>query len=163
MLTMATEGVKCKTYSKKVIMLGFLTMYVLICIPHPNDNKIFILILVPSQPPSGLAVAASSFTSVLAFWQLPPEDSRHGIIKGYKLFYKETGGDMSSTTEVLINNAAIRSISVTGLQSGTDYDFQVLAFTSSGDGPKSSVEVVRTVVDGKTRTEHSMGISLSLK
>ena len=122
-----------------------------------------ILILVPSQPPSGLAVAASSFTSVLAFWQLPPEDSRHGIIKGYKLFYKETGGDMSSTTEVLINNAEIRSISVTGLQSDTDYDFQVLAFTSSGDGPKSSVKVVRTVVDGKTRTEYSMGISLSLK
>ena len=70
---------------------------------------------------------------------------------------------MSSTTEVLINNAAIRSISVTGLQSGTDYDFQVLAFTSSGDGPKSSVKVARIVVDGKTRTEHSMGISLSLK
>ena len=123
----------------------------------------FILILVPSQPPSGLTVAASSFTSVLAFWQLPPEDSRHGIIKGYKLFYKETGGDMSSTTELLINNAAIQSISVTGLQSGTDYDFQVLAFTSSGDGPKSSVKVVRTVVDGKTRKKHSMGISLSLK
>ena len=70
---------------------------------------------------------------------------------------------MSSTTEVLINNAEIRSISVTGLQSDTDYDFQVLAFTSSGDGPKSSVKVVRTVVDGKTRTEYSMGISLSLK
>ena len=70
---------------------------------------------------------------------------------------------MSSTIEVLINNAAIRSIFVTGLQSGTDYDFQVLAFTSSGDGPKSSVKVVRIVVDGKTRTEHSMGISLFLK
>ena len=40
MLTMATEDVKCKTSSKKVIMLGFLTMYVLICIPHSNDNKI---------------------------------------------------------------------------------------------------------------------------
>ena len=39
MRTLATEDVKCKTYSKKVIMLGILTMYVLICIPHPNDNK----------------------------------------------------------------------------------------------------------------------------
>ena len=109
-------------------------------------------------------MAASSFTSVLAFWQLPPEDSIHGIIKGYKLFYRETGGDMILTTKVLINNATIRSISVTGLQSDTDYDFQVLAFTSSGDGPKGSVKVVRTVVDGKTRKKHSMwGISLSLK
>ena len=37
---LTNEDVKCKTYFKKVIMLGILTMYVLICIPHPNDNKI---------------------------------------------------------------------------------------------------------------------------
>ena len=31
----------------------------------------------------------------------------------------------------------------------TEYEFQVLAFTSKGDGPKSSVVVVRTKEDGK--------------
>ena len=31
----------------------------------------------------------------------------------------------------------------------TEYEFQVLAFTSKGDGPKSSVVVERTKEDGK--------------
>ncbi|PFX14396.1 Receptor-type tyrosine-protein phosphatase delta [Stylophora pistillata] len=99
---------------------------------------------VPSQPPSGLTVAASNFTSVLASWQLPPKESRHGIIRGYKLFYRDTNGGVDSTVELLIQDAAIRSTSVTGLQSHTDYEFQVLAFTSVGDGPKSSVKGVET-------------------
>ncbi|RMX56301.1 hypothetical protein pdam_00021644 [Pocillopora damicornis] len=117
---------------------------------------------VPSQPPSGLTVAASSFTSVLAFWRLPPEDSRNGIITGYKLFYRETGGDRSPTVQILIQNAAIRSRYITGLQADTEYDFQVLAFTSVGDGPKSSVKVVRTAVDavevGKREGSKSVSI-----
>ncbi|XP_022807816.1 uncharacterized protein LOC111344820 [Stylophora pistillata] len=101
---------------------------------------------VPSKPPGGLTVAASNFTSVLATWQLPPEESRHGIIRGYKLFYRDANGDVDSTVELLIHDAAIRSTSVTGLQSHTDYEFQVLAFTSVGDGPKSSVKGVETTL-----------------
>ena len=38
---------------------------------------------------------------------------------------------------------------VTGLQKYTEYEFQVLAFTSVGDGPISPVVVVRTMEDGK--------------
>ena len=36
-----------------------------------------------------------------------------------------------------------------GLSIYTEYEFQVLAFTSKGDGPKSSVVVERTKEDGK--------------
>ena len=36
-----------------------------------------------------------------------------------------------------------------GLSIYTEYEFQVLAFTSKGDGPKSSVVVERTMEDGK--------------
>ena len=39
MLTKADDDVKCKTYSEKVIILGFLTMYVSICISGPNHNN----------------------------------------------------------------------------------------------------------------------------
>ena len=35
-----------------------------------------------------------------------------------------------------------------GLSIYTEYEFQVLAFTSKGDGPKSSVVVERTKEDG---------------
>ena len=38
---------------------------------------------------------------------------------------------------------------VTRLKKNTEYEFQVLAFTSVGDGPKSSVAVERTNEDGK--------------
>ena len=37
----------------------------------------------------------------------------------------------------------------TRLKKNTEYEFQVLAFTSVGDGPKSSVVVERTNEDGK--------------
>ena len=42
-----------------------------------------------------------------------------------------------------------RTKEVTGLDKYTEYEFQVLAFTSLGDGPKSSVEVERTLEDGE--------------
>ena len=49
---------------------------------------------------------------------------------------------------VPINSTATLTQDVTGLDKYTEYEFQVLAFTSVGDGPKSSVEVERTKEDG---------------
>ena len=43
-----------------------------------------------------------------------------------------------------INNRTSRTKYVTGLNKYTEYDFQILAFTSVGDGPNSSV-VLRIV------------------
>ena len=48
-----------------------------------------------------------------------------------------------------INNGATLFEDVTGLEKFSEYEFQVLAFTSDGDGPKSSVKVERTKEDGK--------------
>ena len=48
-----------------------------------------------------------------------------------------------------VNSGATLSREVTGLDKYTEYEFQVLAFTSVGDGPKSSVELDRTHEDGK--------------
>ena len=109
----------------------------------------FLFISVPSQAPSGLTLTASSSTSITASWQLPPEIARHGrIITGFKLFYQKKGssGSMNMST---INNGATLFEDVSGLEKFTEYKFQVLAFTSDGDGPKSSVKVERTKEDGK--------------
>ena len=38
---------------------------------------------------------------------------------------------------------------ISALDKYTEYEFHVLAFTSKGDGPKSSVVVTRTKEDGK--------------
>ena len=114
-------------------------------------NVIQLVISVPSQAPNGLNLTASSSTSITASWQLPPEIARHGrSIAGFKLFYQKKGssGLMNMST---INNGATLFEDVTGLEKFTEYKFQVLAFTSDGDGPKSSVKVERTKEDGKRR------------
>ena len=101
----------------------------------------------PSQGPSNFTVAATSSTSIRASWQLPPADSRHGIITGFKLFYKKKDS-AGSLINLTIANATSRYEDLPGLSKYTEYELQVLAFTSVGDGLKSSVEVERTKEDG---------------
>ena len=50
---------------------------------------------------------------------------------------------------VPINTGATLTKDVTGLDEYTEYEFQVLAFTSVGDGTKSSVKIQRTMQDSK--------------
>ena len=105
------------------------------------------LISVPSQAPSGFTVTAGTSTSITASWQLPPKYARHGIITGFKLFYAKK--DSEGLPAVFTNNVTSLTRVVSGLDEYTEYEFQVLAFSSNGDGPKSSVVVERTKEDGK--------------
>ena len=106
-------------------------------------------ISVPSQAPVRFLVNATTSTSIRASWQLPPAGSRNGIIVGYKLLYKKRGSVSSPTILLVSSGASTLTETVTGLEKYTEYEFQVLAFTSVGDGPKSSVKVERTKEDGK--------------
>ena len=92
-------------------------------------------------------MAASTSTSITVSWQLPPEYARHGNITGFKLFYKEK--DSVESLNMFTNNVTSLSKVVSGLDKYTEYEFQVLAFSSQGDGPKSSVVIERTKEDGK--------------
>ncbi|KAL9950701.1 hypothetical protein ACROYT_G043242 [Oculina patagonica] len=105
---------------------------------------------VPSKPPSKVTVTVRSSTRITVSWQVPPKYFRHGIITGFKLFYKITGS-AESPNMLPINSGAIRTRDVTGLKKYTGYEFQLLAFTSDGDGPKSPVVVVRTMEDGSCK------------
>ena len=64
------------------------------------------------------------------------------------MYYKKKGS-LGLAAMITINNETIRVEDVFGLEKYTEYEFQVLAFTSAGDGPKSSVLVERTNEDGK--------------
>ena len=66
-------------------------------------------------------------------------------MKGYKLFYQKKGSD--SATFLTLNNIKT-SERVTKLDKYTEYEFQVLAFTSAGDGPNSSTVFKTTMQDG---------------
>ncbi|XP_074612311.1 uncharacterized protein LOC141866672 isoform X2 [Acropora palmata] len=98
---------------------------------------------VPSQAPANLSVASQTSTSILASWQLPPADSRNGIILGFKLFYKRKGSAESANTEIVRGGTTLRK-TITGLLEYNEYEFQVLAFTAVGDGLKSSIRTART-------------------
>ncbi|XP_022777987.1 uncharacterized protein LOC111319496, partial [Stylophora pistillata] len=115
-----------------------------------------LLTKVPSQPPTAFNLTASSSTSITASWQLPPVFARHGRnITGFKLFYRERcfSGSFSFLN---ITSESTLSRLVTGLQKYTEYEFQVLAYTSDGDGPKSPVEVERTQGDGCVQDDLGM-------
>ena len=108
---------------------------------------LIVSISVPSQPPTAFNLTATSSTSIAASWRLPPVYARHATIKGFKLFYTKKVSGLSITT-LTISGESTLSRNVVGLDKYTEYEFQVLAFTSDGDGPKSSVEVERTMEDG---------------
>lgn len=74
--------------------------------------------------------------------------ARHGRkITGFKLFYREKGFP-GCYSFLNITSGSTLSRLVTGLEKYTEYEFQVLAYTSDGDGPKSPVKVERTQGDG---------------
>ena len=92
-------------------------------------------------------MTARNSTSVTASWQLPPSDSRNGIIKGFKLSISSKG---SAVQLIDVSNASVYTKTITGLQESTEYELQVLAYTSAGDGPKSTVQSVKTLEVGKS-------------
>ena len=105
-------------------------------------------IAAPTKAPDSFTVTASSSTSFTASWQLPQEDNRNGNITGFKLFFKKKGS-LESSIPLTINSGSTLKKVVSGLDKYTEYEFEVLAFTSVGDGPRSSVEAERTMEDGK--------------
>ena len=106
-------------------------------------------------------MTAVSSTSITASWRLPSAGSSNGIITGFKLFYRDKGSAGSENTELIIDGNTFTK-TVTGLLKYTEYEFQVLAFTSAGDGSKSSKLVERTSEDGKIKTTAPFSFFCSL-
>lgn len=110
--------------------------------------KVNVFVTVPFTAPSNLTVIVNNSTSVTASWQLPLEIDRNGVIRGFRLLYrkKHSGGPPKTLT---IGNGTTHSQDVAGLDKYTEYEFQILAFTSVGDGPKSTAIFEKTKEAGK--------------
>ncbi|XP_068727464.1 uncharacterized protein [Montipora capricornis] len=102
---------------------------------------------VPSKAPSNFIVTANTSTAIIASWQLPSLDSRHGTIRGFKIFVRKEGSDINRLENISVSNITMYTKNVIGLAKFTRYGFRVLAFTSAGDGMNSSVEFARTKED----------------
>ena len=120
------------------------------------------LISAPSQAPTNLTATAGSSTSILVSWQLPPPYSRNGIITGFQLFYnrKYPAPCPQTTNTVTISGGTTLTENITGLLKYTEYEFRVLAFTSIGGGPNSSVVVEKTGKDGKREKRNRQLLSI---
>ena len=108
---------------------------------------------VPSEAPTGFSATSSTSSSIFMAWQPPAVDSRNGIIQGFKLFVKRKGSDEVPKT-LVVTSVSNPQKNVTKLDEFTEYEFQVLAYTSVGDGPKSPKLVARTQKrkgDGKSK------------
>ena len=90
-------------------------------------------------------------TSVRASWQLPSANSAYGIILGFKLLYRNKSSAAGPLTVITIRSNSTLTKEVTGLGKYTEYEFQVLAFSSVGNGP-SSGQVGTTKEGGKLST-----------
>ena len=95
-----------------------------------------------------MSLTAKTSTSIEASWQLPPAEDRNGIITGFKLFFKKNGSSDGFTQKTVTSGSTLKKL-VTGLDEYTEYEFQVLAFTAVGDGPKSSAKTKRTKQGGE--------------
>ena len=90
---------------------------------------------VPTAPRS-LTIVNTTDSTVTLSWM--PPDPPNGIITQYELQYRRVGGSYTSLQP--LNTDLTRT--VTGLTSGTQYEFRVRARTTVGYGSFSSIVAV---------------------
>lgn len=78
------------------------------------------------------------------------------------MFYKKKGS-IDPPITLTIRNSTSSYAMVTGLNVYTEYEFQILAFTSVGDGLNSSLEVKRTAEEGKRSGVSELNVSIDSK
>ena len=97
----------------------------------------------PTSAPTDFHVNTISSTAIEVLWELPPYNSRGGIIRGYKLFVVPANGGQERTINIRDNTTDVYVVG--GLSVATSYRFSVLAYTSVGDGPRSIALTLATL------------------
>ena len=107
------------------------------------STKLMCMYTAPTGAPTQFHVNAINSTSIEVLWELPPYNSRGGVILGYKLFITPTSGGSERTFDITDNSTDV--FVVGGLQPATSYRFSVLAYTRVGDGPRSIALTIATL------------------
>ena len=115
----------------------------------------FFFIPVPVEAPI-LVLTAQSSTSVAAYWKLSERYYNERKLISFKLLYQKEGSNVPQIQSIkdaknvrIENGLLVFSSEVTWLEKFTEYEFEVCAFSLAGDGPKSSLQIARTLEDGK--------------
>ncbi|BHF67113.1 protein tyrosine phosphatase activity [Sparganum proliferum] len=117
-------------------------------VPAQSKQTVLGYILLDAKQPSVNAlvswVRGLSATAVEVSWAPPSKESRNGRIIGYQVHYYRFG---STQTTSGYQNTTQSRLRIDGLQEQTVYTFRVRAFTSSGPGPWSASNTIRTTAE----------------
>ena len=98
---------------------------------------------VPSEQPQNVyAKDKASATVIYLSWRRPPENSIHGILLGYYIWYSIISlGIYDETPDYRKKQlpAESKSAALTDLKSYATYDIRIAAFTSKGYGPIKTI------------------------
>ncbi|GAB6033414.1 Down syndrome cell adhesion molecule-like protein 1 [Chamberlinius hualienensis] len=100
----------------------------------------------PNEPPNGLQCSAINSQSLHVRWDPPAPHSLHGVLQGYKIFYRRAEERYEDETEELKMTSALKTI-LHGLHKYSNYSIRILAFTRVGDGVKSEPVFCKTLED----------------
>lgn len=95
----------------------------------------------PTTAPEIIQAYNTSDRSIFVQWTLPP-GRVPGIIRGYRIFYKNLNLSLSLVQETSVD-ADTLSYEITSLEPYSEYRIRILVFTVA-DGPKSSQKTLYT-------------------
>ena len=123
-----------------------------------SSSNYDVFILVPSKAPSGLEAYMVWERDIFLRWSSVPQGYENGIIRGFKIFHNNTGGQ---TRVTVVKGDGKRLSALSDLRPFTVYEVSMFAYTSTGDGVKSSSIRIVTDESGKHMTSSIFHTSLS--
>ena len=101
-----------------------------------------ITIVVPDRPPREITAKALEKDVVQLKWSPVSPKNTNGKVLGYRVFYSDV--QYKSRANITVAGQKESNLIIKGLRPGTNYSFQMLAFTSKGDGAISASYFART-------------------
>ncbi|XP_063224746.1 cell adhesion molecule Dscam2-like [Bacillus rossius redtenbacheri] len=93
---------------------------------------------VPDAPPRDVRCAALTSQSLRVRWEPPAQEHCNGLVQGYKVFYRHANPSRGAQASVEVKKTTNLETNLHGLAKYTNYSVRVLAFTSAGEGVRSS-------------------------
>ena len=109
---------------------------------------LFIIFSVPSEAPANFAGRNTSATSLAIEWRSIPQEFIHGILLGYKIFYRRTSEPNVPYQTLTVPPEELRK-KLTELLKYTEYCTKVAGYTRRGDGKSTECLNITTAQESK--------------